>query len=154
MVAFALSFAWYWLPDFLFPALGYFTFICWILPKSPVVNQVFGMKSGIGLLPLTFDWSQIAYISSPLVAPPWAIVNILASLVFWIYIVSPALYYSSTWFSGFLPIQSNSVFDNTASTYNVSKVINKLDGFTFSEKYNAYSPVSLLKLKHLSKCKF
>lgn len=143
MIAFSISFAWYWFPDFIFPALGYFTFICWIVPKNAVVNQVFGMKSGIGLLPLTFDWSQIAYISSPLVAPPWAIMNILASLVFWIYIISPALYYSNTWFSGYLPIQSNSVFDNTGSTYNVSKVINKHDGFTFSpEKYEAYSPVS------------
>ncbi|KAB2580636.1 Glutathione transporter 1 [Lasiodiplodia theobromae] len=142
MIAFSISFAWYWFPDFIFPALGYFTFICWIVPKNAVVNQVFGMKSGIGLLPLTFDWSQIAYISSPLVAPPWAIMNILASLVFWIYIISPALYYSNTWFSGYLPIQSNSVFDNTGSTYNVSKVINKHDGFTFSpEKYEAYSPL-------------
>lgn len=133
---------WYWLPDFLFPALGYFTIVCWIAPKNPVVNQIFGMKSGIGLFPLTLDWSQIAYISSPLVAPPWAIFNVLASLVFWIYLVSPALYYSNTWFSGFLPIQSNSVFDNTASIYNVSKVIDRRDGFTFSEqKYAAYSPV-------------
>ncbi|EKG16222.1 Oligopeptide transporter OPT superfamily [Macrophomina phaseolina MS6] len=133
---------WYWLPDFLFPALGYFTIVCWIAPKNPVVNQIFGMKSGIGLFPLTLDWSQIAYISSPLVAPPWAIFNVLASLVFWIYLVSPALYYSNTWFSGFLPIQSNSVFDNTASIYNVSKVIDRRDGFTFSEqKYAAYSPL-------------
>lgn len=55
LVAFCISFVWYWFPDFIFPALGYFSWVCWIAPKNAVVNQVFGMKSGIGLLPFTFD---------------------------------------------------------------------------------------------------
>lgn len=87
--------------------------------------------------------SKTAYIGSPLVVPAWAILNITASLVFWIYIVSPALYYSNTWQSAYLPIQSNSIFDNTEKTYNVSKVIEKAHDFTFNEtKYEAYSDVS------------
>ncbi|KAF4450433.1 OPT family small oligopeptide transporter [Fusarium austroafricanum] len=133
LIAFAASFCWYWFPDFIFPAMGYFTWICWIAPKNPVVNQVFGMKSGLGLLPFTFDWSQIAYIGSPLVVPVWAILNVLASLVFWIFIVSPALYYSNTWFSAHLPLQSNSIFDNTGAVFNVSRVVNKKEGFTFDD---------------------
>ena len=56
------SFCWYWFPDFIFPALSYFNFPCWINPKSPTVNQIFGMNSGMGLLPITFDckvlWSS------------------------------------------------------------------------------------------------
>ncbi|KAJ4264521.1 hypothetical protein NW762_005723 [Fusarium torreyae] len=144
ILAFFASFCWYWFPDFIFPALGYFTWICWIAPKNPVVNQVFGMKSGLGLLPFTFDWSQIAYIGSPLVVPAWAILNVLASLVFWIYIVSPALYYSNTWYSAYLPLQSNSIFDNTGEVFNVSRVINKRDGFTFDvDKYEEYSHIYL-----------
>lgn len=59
LMAFAVSFIWYWFPDFIFPALGYFTWVCWIAPKNAVVNQVFGMKSGIGLLPFTFDCKLI-----------------------------------------------------------------------------------------------
>ncbi|TDZ40697.1 Sexual differentiation process protein isp4 [Colletotrichum trifolii] len=144
MLAFVASFCWYWFPDFVFPALGYFTWVCWIAPQNAVVNQVFGMKSGIGLFPFTFDWSQIAYIGSPLVVPTWAILNVLASLVFWIYIVSPALYYSNTWSSAYLPIQSNSIYDNLGKTYNVSRVINKADDFSFNEaEYAAYSDVYL-----------
>ncbi|KAM0075101.1 hypothetical protein ACKRZS_012918 [Fusarium odoratissimum] len=144
ILAFFASFCWYWFPDFIFPALGYFTWICWIAPKNPVVNQVFGMKSGLGLLPFTFDWSQIAYIGSPLVVPVWAILNVLASLVFWIYIVSPALYYSNTWFSAHLPLQSNSIFDNTGEVFNVSKVVNKKEGFTFDhDLYAQYSDIYL-----------
>ncbi|UNI13512.1 hypothetical protein JDV02_000251 [Purpureocillium takamizusanense] len=141
---FAAGFCWYWVPDLLFPALGYFTWICWIAPRNAIVNQVFGMKSGMGLLPLTLDWSQIAYIGSPLVVPTWAILNVLASLVFWIYIVTPALYYSNTWLSGYLPLQSNAIFDRTAKVYNVSRVVNKGDGFTFDPaKYEAYSDIRL-----------
>ncbi|KAJ6785179.1 hypothetical protein PWT90_01590 [Aphanocladium album] len=144
MIAFAASFIWYWFPDFIFPALGYFTWVCWIAPKNPIVNQVFGMKSGIGLLPFTFDWAQIAYIGSPLVIPAWAILNILASLVFWIYIITPAIYYSNTWFTGYLPMQSNSIFDNTGKVYNVSRVIDKKDGFILDlKKYNSYSEIYL-----------
>ncbi|KAF9774159.1 hypothetical protein IL306_007909 [Fusarium sp. DS 682] len=144
ILAFCASFCWYWFPDFIFPALGYFTWICWIAPKNPVANQVFGMKSGLGLLPFTFDWSQIAYIGSPLVVPVWAILNVLASLVFWIYIVSPAIYYSNTWFSAHLPLQSNSIFDNTGEVFNVSKVVNKKEGFTFDhDLYAQYSDIYL-----------
>lgn len=55
MITFSISFCWYWFPDFIFPALSYFTFLCWIFPKNRVVNQIFGMKSGLGVLPLTFD---------------------------------------------------------------------------------------------------
>ena len=55
LVSMTASFCWYWFPDFIFPALSYFTWICWIAPNNAVVNQVFGMKSGMGLVPVTFD---------------------------------------------------------------------------------------------------
>lgn len=144
LMAFAVSFTWYWFPDFIFPALGYFTWVCWIAPKNAVVNQIFGMKSGIGLLPFTFDWAQIAYIGSPLVIPTWAILNIAASLIFWIYIITPAIYYSNTWFTAYLPMQTNAIFDNMGKVYNVSRVIDKKDGFVLDlAKYHAYSPIYL-----------
>lgn len=86
--------------------------------------------------------SQISYIGSPLIVPTWAILNTLASVVFWIYIVTPAIYYTNTWLSAYLPIQSNSIFDNRGLAYNVSRVINKKDGFVFEpEKYEEYSHV-------------
>ncbi|KAI9929509.1 hypothetical protein ASPWEDRAFT_534740 [Aspergillus wentii DTO 134E9] len=141
-VAFCASFVWYWFPDFIFPALSYFTFPCWIKPNNPVVNQIFGMTSGMGLLPLTFDWSQIAYVGSPLLVPSWAIINVGAGLVLFIWIIATALYYTNTWYTAYLPYQSSSVFDNTGSTYNVSRVVNKMDGYTFNNTaYEAYSPI-------------
>ncbi|KAH6642047.1 OPT oligopeptide transporter protein-domain-containing protein [Boeremia exigua] len=114
LIAFSISFCWYWFPDFIFPALSYFTFVCWAAPNNAVVNQIFGMNSGLGLLPVTFDWSQIAYIGSPLVVPSWAIAN------------------------------SNLVYDNTGKAYNISRVINKHDGYQLdSVRYQEYSSIYL-----------
>ncbi|KAB8246406.1 OPT oligopeptide transporter protein-domain-containing protein [Aspergillus flavus] len=141
-LVFCISFCWYWFPDFIFPALSYFAFPCWIAPKNTVVNQLFGMKSGMGLLPLTFDWSQISYVGSPLVVPSSAIVNVFGALVFWIWIVAVACYYTNTWYSAYLPFQSSSVFDNTGNTYSASKIVNKASRYQLDvAKYEAYSPV-------------
>jgi OPT family oligopeptide transporter len=63
---------WYFFPGLMFTALSYFTWICWIVPNNLVVNHLFGMVTGLGLSPITFDWSQIAYNTNPLLSPSWA----------------------------------------------------------------------------------
>ena len=61
----------YFIPGFLAQFLSSFAFVTWFAPKSPVINQLFGMTTGLSLIPITFDWTQISgYIGSPLV-PPW-----------------------------------------------------------------------------------
>lgn len=55
------AFVWYWFPGRIFVGLAYFTWVCRIAPKNVVVNQLFGMINGLGLSPITFDWSQVAY---------------------------------------------------------------------------------------------
>ncbi|KAK4704993.1 hypothetical protein P7C70_g1208, partial [Phenoliferia sp. Uapishka_3] len=42
------------------------------LADNRVVNQLFGVSSGLGMSLLTFDWTQISYVTSPLVAPFWS----------------------------------------------------------------------------------
>ncbi|KAJ5535591.1 hypothetical protein N7513_008777 [Penicillium frequentans] len=141
-IAGTVSFCWYWFPDFIFPALSTFNFPCWIAPKNKVVNQLFGMTSGMGLLPITFDWSQISYVGSPLLIPSWAILNVFVSLVFWIWIVAVACYYTNVWNTGYLPFQSSKVFDNTGSTYSASKIVNAASGYKLDvQKYLDYSPI-------------
>ncbi|OJJ03412.1 hypothetical protein ASPVEDRAFT_890167 [Aspergillus versicolor CBS 583.65] len=141
-LVFAGSFFWYWLPDFLFPSLSYFNFPCWINPSNHVVNQVFGVSSGMGLLPLTFDWSQVAYVTSPLLVPSWAIVNVAVALVFWVYVVATACYYTNVWNTGYFPFQSSDIYDNTGAVYNVSRVLGEGTSFQLDVvKYENYSPV-------------
>lgn len=63
------SFVWYWVPGYLFTGLSMFSWICWIAPKSQPVNALFGVNTGLGMSIITFDWSMIAFIGSPLVTP-------------------------------------------------------------------------------------
>ena len=69
LYVFICSFSWYFLPGYLFGALSYFNWVCWIAPENPTVNALFGYSTGIGMGFLTFDWSMISWIGSPLVTP-------------------------------------------------------------------------------------
>src|ERR1700733_732423 len=60
-----------------------------------VVNQLFGVVSGLGMGILTFDWNQIAFIGSPLIIPWWAEVHIIIGFVLLYWLVVPLLYYSN-----------------------------------------------------------
>lgn len=51
---------------FLFEALSVFSFICWAAPTNVPINQIFGVRTGLGFSVITFDWSQITWIGSPL----------------------------------------------------------------------------------------
>ena len=63
------SFCWYFFPGYIFSALSYFNWVCWIAPNNVVVNQLFGYNTGLGMSLVTFDWAQIACIGSPLASP-------------------------------------------------------------------------------------
>jgi OPT family oligopeptide transporter len=69
LIVLLASFVWYWIPGYIFTALSVFNWVCWIKPDSVVVNALFGTNSGLGMGILTFDWSMISYIGSPLVTP-------------------------------------------------------------------------------------
>lgn len=69
--------------------------ISFLFAETVVVNQLFGVVSGLGMSFLTFDWSNIVYITSPLIVPWWAICNIMVGFVFFYWILVPILYYSN-----------------------------------------------------------
>ncbi|GAA5988412.1 hypothetical protein JCM10908_003554 [Rhodotorula pacifica] len=138
---FAGAFCWFWLPGFLFAALSAFSWVCWIAPNNIVVNQLFGVSSGLGMGLFTFDWSQIAYVASPLVVPWWAQVNIFGGFCIAFWIIAPIMYYTNAFNSAYLPMSTSSVFDRFGQEYNVTQVLDvgrlKLD----KAAYAAYSPV-------------
>lgn len=47
---------------------------------------------------LTFDWSQIAYLGSPLVVPWWAEVNVFFGFALAFWIIAPIMYYTNVRF--------------------------------------------------------
>ncbi|KAF2828509.1 OPT-domain-containing protein [Ophiobolus disseminans] len=134
--------AFYFLPGLLFPALSSFNVLTWFAPRNVVVANLFGVASGLGLFPVTFDWAQIAYIGSPLVTPFWAAMNIVGGLVLVMWVAAPAMYYMNVMYSSYMPILSAAVWDNRGKTYDVSKILTK--DFLFDEAaYNNYSRVYL-----------
>ena len=136
------SFMFYFLPGLLMPALSYFSVITWFAPKNVVVANIFGVASGLGLVPVTFDWAQIAYIGSPLLTPFWAAMNVIGGLVIVMWIIAPIAYYLNFFYSSYMPILSSSVFDNTGKIYDVSKILTS--DFVFDrEAYHKYSRVYL-----------
>lgn len=135
------SFVWYFFPGWLFRGLSYFTFACWIAPQNVVVNQIFGGLTGLGLIPITFDWTVISgYLASPLI-PPWhAIMNTFIGVMFFFIFTALGIQYSGAWYSGYFPMQDSRSYDNTGHRYNVSRILT--DSYEFNETaYRSYSPI-------------
>ncbi|KAH8880709.1 OPT family small oligopeptide transporter [Thozetella sp. PMI_491] len=135
------SFVYYFIPGYLAQFLSSFAFITWLYPTSPVVNQLFGYSTGLSMLPITFDWTQISgFVGSPMI-PPWhAIANTLIGVVFFFMFLTPILHYTGTWYAPFLPMSDSSTYDNTGSSYNVSRILTP--DFTLNEEaYKNYSPL-------------
>ncbi|KAJ7462813.1 glutathione transporter [Mycena galericulata] len=139
-IAFACSFVWYWVPGYLFTALSVFNWVCWIKPNNVTVNALFGANSGLGMSILTFDWSMISFIGSPLVTPWWSQMNTIASVIICFWIVVPIMYFKNVFFTAYLPVSAYVSFDNTGMPYNISAVIDTNGAFN-ADLYSAYSPI-------------
>lgn len=117
-----ISFVVFFVPGYLFTALSIFNWVCWIWPNSVPINTVFGIASGLGASFLTFDWTQINFLGSPLVMPWWAQANLFGGFVVGIWIAVPIIYFTNSLHTAYLPIISASSFDRFAQPYNVSIV--------------------------------
>lgn len=141
-IAFAAAFFYYFFPGFIFTALSYFTWICWIVPNNVVVNQLFGQIQGLGFSPITFDWSQVTYgySSSPLLIPTGALVNGLLSWLLFFAVLPVILYYTNKMYFSYLPISSSTIFDNKGNEYNGSRVLDAATMSLNETAYQNYSP--------------
>jgi hypothetical protein len=64
-------------------------------PNNDVVNQLFGVSTGLGLGIITLDWSQITWFANPLIVPWWAIANVGVCFIVLYWVLVPALYYTN-----------------------------------------------------------
>ncbi|KJR86061.1 oligopeptide transporter [Sporothrix schenckii 1099-18] len=134
------AFVLFWFPDYIWTSLGTFAFVTWIAPHNQKVNTIFGMSSGLGLLPLSIDWTQINFAGFPLMTPFYITCNAFAVVVLFYLFLSPILYYANVWNSAYLPLLSSTTYDNTGKTYNITRVVNENLDFVLS-KYEEYSPM-------------
>ena len=136
------TFFYEWIPQVIAPFLQLFMVPCWMAPNNVLMNQLFGGQSGLGLMPISFDWSVISgFLGSPLQTPAFAIANVGAG-IFIMLIGVIGLTWAGPEFYRYLPISANQNFDNMAQPYNTSYIL-KPD-FTINQTaYEDYSPVLL-----------
>ncbi|KAK5998534.1 Sexual differentiation process protein isp4 [Cladobotryum mycophilum] len=136
------TFVWEWVPQVFAQFLQVFTFACWIAPTNVVVNQLFGGVSGLGLIPISFDWSVISgFLGSPLQTPAFAIFNVAAGLLFAL-LGAVGLAYAGPEYYRYLPISANQNWDRFAKPYNTSRILTH--DFTVNiTAYEQYSPILL-----------
>lgn len=140
---FGAAFAYYWLPGVIFPTMTFFNWITWIKPENAVVAIVTGTYYfNMGFNPLgTLDYNWLATLD-PFVTPWFVIVQIMGALTFWGVCVLIPVFFTNTFYTGYLPINSWFPYDNTGGVYHTGSILD--ENFRFDEvKYKSYSPIFL-----------
>ncbi|CAI9087120.1 OLC1v1021112C1 [Oldenlandia corymbosa var. corymbosa] len=139
----AVSFAYYTFPGYLFPLLTFFSWTCWLFPRSVTAQQIGSGYHGLGLGAFSLDWAGIAaYHGSPLVTPWVSILNIAFGFILFIYVIFPVCYWKfNTFEARRFPIFSNQLFDSQGQNYDVTKILNsqfELDTAAFQKRGPLY----------------
>ncbi|KAK0713329.1 OPT oligopeptide transporter protein-domain-containing protein [Lasiosphaeria miniovina] len=143
MCAAGAMFVWFWFPNYIFTALTAFSWLTWIAPNNVNLAAMTGFYSGLGINPWpTFDWNVLSFDGDdPLMLPFFATLNkVLGMVVSCLVIIG--MWYSNAYFTSYLPINTNHVYDNTGAPYQVSKALDD-KGLYDAAKYGQYSPAYL-----------
>ncbi|XP_023520807.1 oligopeptide transporter 3-like [Cucurbita pepo subsp. pepo] len=145
------SFVYYVFPGYLLQILSFFSWVCWVWPRSITAQQIGSSQSGLGLGAFSFDWAGIsAYHGSPLVTPWSSILNVGVGFVMFIYIILPVCYWKfNTFDARKFPIFSNKLFTRTGHKYDITKVLTPKFDLNVAA-YNNYSKLYLSPLFALS----
>jgi OPT oligopeptide transporter protein len=147
----ALSFAYYALPGYLLPILTFFSWVCWVWPRSITAQQIGSGYHGLGVGAFTLDWAGIsAYHGSPLVTPWFSIINVAVGFIMFIYIIVPICYWKfNTFDARKFPIFSNQLFTTTGQKYDTTKILTANYDLNVAA-YNSYGKLYLSPLFALS----
>ncbi|KAH8896754.1 OPT family small oligopeptide transporter [Thozetella sp. PMI_491] len=135
------AFLWHWIPFVIAPFLSYLgNFPTWAAPDNIAVNQVFGGLAGLGIIPLSLDWTiPTGWFLSPLQYPSFALLNLgFGGLLFLLGTVG--LGFAAADFYKYLPLVANKNYDHFGKTYNTTRVVTddlQLD----VQAYKDYSPL-------------
>ncbi|EER34193.1 hypothetical protein CTRG_03011 [Candida tropicalis MYA-3404] len=138
-ITFWASFAYFWVPDYLFQALSYFNWMTWIKPDNLNLAVITGSLGGLGLNPIpTFDWNYFSSMLQPLQVPFYNPVNNIIGMMFGFFCIIGVWYSNYKW-TGYLPINDNGLYTNTGEPYSVTAVVNEKSLFDV-DKYNEIGP--------------
>lgn len=137
-VCFISSFVYFWIPDYLFSALSTFNWMTWIAPNNFNLAMITGSLGGMGVNPITtFDWNIINF-NMALTLPFYSQLNQYIGTVLAFFCIT-AVWYSNYKWTGFLPINSNTLYTNTGDNYAVTEVLNS-NSLLDQAKYDVYGP--------------
>ncbi|KAL5574846.1 hypothetical protein UlMin_016545 [Ulmus minor] len=144
LMVLASSFAYYIVPNYLFPSITALSFVCWIWKDSVTAQQIGSGLGGLGVGSFALDWSTVAgFLGSPLATPGFAIANIMVGFCLVLYVLIPIAYWTNSYEAKKFPIFSPHVFDSNGQEYNVSAILNETT-FQFNEQgYDDYSKINL-----------
>ncbi|KAF8406130.1 hypothetical protein HHK36_008210 [Tetracentron sinense] len=127
LIALVCSFSWYIFPGYFFTTLTNISWVCWVFSKSVTAQQIGSGMSGLGLRALTLDWTVVAsYLSSPLISPFFAIVNVFLGYVLVIYVAIPIAYWGMNLYNATtFPIFSSRLFTAQGHRYNIPAIVNE-----------------------------
>ncbi|CAF1118335.1 unnamed protein product [Didymodactylos carnosus] len=109
----------YWLPGYIMPVLTAFSWLCMIKSDNILLSQLTGYN-GFGIGSLQFDWYTLtSQLSSPIVVPRWAQINILVGFILIVWLFIPIIYYSNLWNLKLLPISNNYFYTPNGDYYQI-----------------------------------
>ncbi|KAJ1992341.1 hypothetical protein EDC05_002839 [Coemansia umbellata] len=142
-ICFTASFFWYFIPNFVAPALTYIAILCYIAPNNVIANQLSDAYNGLGMLNFTLDWSTISSNMGSPISYPWPMAcNLFAGFVMVMWIITPIGYYSNAWGTGNLPIYTAHLFKINGSAYDINAIMTP-DQHLDEAKYEEYGPVRM-----------
>jgi len=143
LIVFVLYGLYFVFPDAVAGFLGTFNWMTWIKPDSVNLAAITGSVSGLGLNPwTTFDYNVASLLRDPIITPLFSVINSFAGQLI-LGMIIPALWYTNTWFTGYLPINDNGVFDRFGKAYNVTRVMDPQTQTLNVTAYEEYSPTYL-----------
>lgn len=105
LVVMIASFAYYIFPGYLLIMLTTISWVCWIRPKSILVNQLGSGMNGLGIGSFAIDWSTISsYLGTPLASPWFASANVAVGFFLVMYVMTPITYWSNIYSAKTFPI--------------------------------------------------
>ncbi|CAD5191174.1 unnamed protein product [Musa acuminata subsp. malaccensis] len=144
LIVITCSFAYYVVPNVLFPSITAISVICLIWKKSVTAHQIGSGLHGLGVGSFGLDWSTIAgFLGSPLASPAFATFNILAGYIFLVYVIVPIAYWSNAYGSKNFPVYTSSLYDVYGKKYDLGRV---LDQKTFTLNITEYEKYSDIRL--------
>lgn len=137
---FGAMFIWFWFPGYIWTGLSKFSWLSWIAPDNLHLNTIVGFNNGLGINPFpTWDWNTLLWDSSdPLMVPFFSTINrfLGAFVSMWVVL---GIWYKNVYNTGYLPINTNRIYDHFGNLYDVARATDER-GLFDAEKYEAYSP--------------